>query len=146
MISWFIPCFLEEWKINTSFFSSKMHHVSKTVLWLLALARIFQSGVIFRLAKSVFMILRETSQVQRQCPVSEWYTWTYLVVRWQRLQAPNAGGLYSITGQETRSYMPQLRVHMSKLKIPYAITKTWHRQINQFFKSEIQCVKMPGVH
>ena len=110
MISWFIPCCLEGWKINTSFFSSKMHHVSKTVLWLLVLARIFQSGVIFRLAKSVFMILRETSQVQCQCPVS----WTYLVVRWQRLGAPNAGGPYSIPGQETRSCMPNFKKRLGK--------------------------------
>ena len=65
-------------------FSSQIHGVSKTVLWLLASARIFQSGVIFRLAKSFFMILRETSQAQCQCPESEWHTWTYPVGRWQR--------------------------------------------------------------
>ena len=33
-----------------------------------------------------------------------------------RLQEPNAGGLASIPGQGTRSYMSQLRVHMLQLK------------------------------
>ena len=35
-----------------------------------------------------------------------------LVVQWLRLYAPNAGGLFSIPSQGTRSHMLQLRVHM----------------------------------
>ena len=34
---------------------------------------------------------------------------TSLVVQWLRLWAPNAGGPNSVPGQETRSYVPQLR-------------------------------------
>ncbi|TEA37365.1 hypothetical protein DBR06_SOUSAS1910057, partial [Sousa chinensis] len=52
-----------------------------------------------------------------------------LVVQWLRLCAPNAGGLGSIPGQGTRSFMPQLRVHMLQLNIPHAATKTRHSQI-----------------
>ena len=40
-----------------------------------------------------------------------------LVVHWLGCWAPNAGGLGSTPGQETRSHMPQL-------KIPHAIKKT----------------------
>ena len=36
---------------------------------------------------------------------------TSLAVQWLRLHAPNAGGWGSITGQGTRSRMPQLRSH-----------------------------------
>ena len=42
---------------------------------------------------------------------------------WSRLHAPNAGDLDSIPGQETRSHMPQLRVHMLWLMILHAATK-----------------------
>ena len=35
---------------------------------------------------------------------------TPLVVRWLRLHAPNAGGLGSIPGQGTKSYMLQQRL------------------------------------
>ena len=49
---------------------------------------------------------------------------TSLVVRWLRLDAPNAGDPASIPDQGTRSHMPQL-------KIPSATTKTQHRQINK---------------
>ena len=35
-----------------------------------------------------------------------------LVVQWLRFCTPNAGGPYSVLGQGTRSYMPQLRVHI----------------------------------
>ena len=38
---------------------------------------------------------------------------TSLVVQWLRLLAPSAGGRGSIPGQETRSHMLQLRVHMA---------------------------------
>ncbi|TEA39003.1 hypothetical protein DBR06_SOUSAS1710095, partial [Sousa chinensis] len=43
-----------------------------------------------------------------------------LVVQWLILHAPNAGGPGSISGQGTRSHMPQLRVCMLQLKIPHA--------------------------
>ena len=56
---------------------------------------------------------------------------TSLVVQWLRLHAPNAGGLGSIPGQGTRSYMPQLRVRMPQLKILHATTKTQHSPINK---------------
>ncbi|TEA30625.1 hypothetical protein DBR06_SOUSAS4110064, partial [Sousa chinensis] len=46
-----------------------------------------------------------------------------LVVQSLRLHAPNAGGPGSISGQRTRSHMPQLRDHMPELKIPHAATK-----------------------
>ena len=51
---------------------------------------------------------------------------TSLTVQWLKLHAPNAGGPGSIPGQETRSDMLQRR-----LKIPCAITKTWHSQMNK---------------
>ena len=54
---------------------------------------------------------------------------TSLVVQWLRLHAPNAGAQGSIPGQGTRSHMPQL-------KIPCAATKTWHSQINKYFKNK----------
>ena len=41
-------------------------------------------------------------------------TGTSLVVQWLRCHTPNAGGLDSIPGQEIRSQMPQLRIHMLK--------------------------------
>ena len=50
---------------------------------------------------------------------------TSLVVQWQRLQDPQAGGLGSIRGQRSRSHMPQL-------KILHAATKTWCSQINKY--------------
>ena len=37
---------------------------------------------------------------------------TSLVVQWLRLHDPNAGGLGSIPGQETRAHMPQPRAGM----------------------------------
>ena len=39
---------------------------------------------------------------------------TPLVAQWQRLQAPNAGGLGLIPGQGTRSHMPQLTPSTAK--------------------------------
>ena len=58
-----------------------------------------------------------------------------LVVQWLRLLSPSAGGLGSILGQGTRSYRPQLRVHLPQQKILHAATKiedpkTWHSRIN----------------
>ena len=41
-------------------------------------------------------------------------TGTSLVVQWLRCHTPNARGLNSIPGQEIRSQMPQLRIHMLK--------------------------------
>ena len=65
---------------------------------------------------------------------------------------PGAWG--SVSGQRTRSHMPQLRVHMPqrRLKIPtqesnqdilHAAAKTWHSQINSlfFFKEFKFCTK-----
>ena len=43
---------------------------------------------------------------------------TFLVVQWLRLHVANAGGIHSILGWGTRSHVPQLRVHMPKLKDP----------------------------
>ena len=51
---------------------------------------------------------------------------TSLGVQWLGLRAPNAGGLGSIPGQETRCPMLQL-------KIPHSAAKTWCSQINVFF-------------
>ena len=49
---------------------------------------------------------------------------TSLVVLWLKLWAPNAGGPGSNSGQGTRCYMLQLKVHMPQLKkIPHAATK-----------------------
>ena len=48
---------------------------------------------------------------------------TSLVVRWLRLQSPNAGGPGSIPGLGTRSHMPQLRVCM-----PQRRSSTWQRR------------------
>ena len=48
---------------------------------------------------------------------------TYLVVQWLRLLTLNAGGLGSIPGQGTRSYLLQLRVHILQLKILEAAAK-----------------------
>ena len=55
---------------------------------------------------------------------------TSLVVQWVRLCPRKVQGWGSIPGQETRSHMLQLRVHMPHLKIPCFATKTWHSQIN----------------
>ena len=38
------------------------------------------------------------------------------MVQWLRLRIPNAGGLGSIPGQETRSHMLQLRVCVPQLR------------------------------
>ena len=46
-----------------------------------------------------------------------------LVVQWLRLCVPSAEGLSSDPRQETRSHMPQLRVHTLQLKTPHATTK-----------------------
>ena len=48
---------------------------------------------------------------------------TSLVVHWLRLRAPNAGGPGSSHGQETRSFMPWLKILQPQLRIPPAATK-----------------------
>ena len=53
------------------------------------------------------------------------------MVQWLRLHAPNARGPGSISGQATRSNVPQL-------KIPHVANKTWHSQINTFLKRETE--------
>ena len=57
------------------------------------------------------------------------------MVQLLRLCTPNAGDLGSTPGQETRSHMLQLRVHMlqQKSKIPNTAAKTQHSQINKYF-------------
>ena len=58
---------------------------------------------------------------------------TSMVVQWLSLCTPNAGGQGSIPGQGTRFHMLQLKkacVLQQRLKIPHAVTKTWHNQIN----------------
>ena len=50
------------------------------------------------------------------------------------VKAPTAGGPGSIPGQGTRSHLPQLRVHMLKLRLPHTATKTRGSQINIFKK------------
>ena len=50
-------------------------------------------------------------------------TGTSLVVQWLRCDIPNAGHPGSISGQGTRSHMPQLRDYMPQLKVPHAVTK-----------------------
>ena len=53
----------------------------------------------------------------------EFHEGTSMVVQWLRLCAPDAGGPGLISGQGTRSHMPQLRVRRPQLKIPPATTK-----------------------
>ena len=60
------------------------------------------------------------------------YTGASLVVQWLRLCAPNAGGPGLIPGKETRSRMPQLRVHMPQLRSAQVATKTWCNRIKKF--------------
>ena len=67
---------------------------------------------------------------------------TSLVVQWLRLHAPNIGVWGSISGQGTRSHMPQQR-----LKTPCTTTKIWNSQINIFFfflKKEIRDMQKPS--
>ena len=54
---------------------------------------------------------------------------TSLVGQWLRLHTPKAGGLGSIPDQGTRSCMPLL-------KIPHAITKTQHGQLDKLKKKK----------
>ena len=48
------------------------------------------------------------------------------VVQWLRLQAPSAGGLGLIPGQEIRSHMTQLSICVPQLKILRATMKRTH--------------------
>ena len=56
------------------------------------------------------------------------------MVQWLRHCAPNVG---SIPGQGARSHMPQLRVCILQLKVPYAATKAQRSQINKYFLKRI---------
>ena len=53
------------------------------------------------------------------------------VVQSLRLWDSNAGGLGSVPGQGTRSHMPQVRVHMLKLKRSCMPQLRQHSQINK---------------
>ena len=59
-------------------------------------------------------------------------TGTSLAVQWLRLCTPNAGGPGSISGQGTRSCMPQLRSPHAATKSSRASTKTWCSQVIYF--------------
>ena len=65
---------------------------------------------------------------------------TSLVVQWLRLHARNVGGLSSIPGQGTRSYMSQRKIlnPATKIKDPNTATKSQHSQIkiNIFLNKE----------
>ena len=56
-------------------------------------------------------------------------------VQWLRLHAPNAGGLSSIPGQETRSHMLELRVHILQLR-PGLVKYISKNNLFFFFKEE----------
>ena len=51
------------------------------------------------------------------------------MVQLVRLCTPNAGGPGLLTGQGTRSCMPQQRPCKFEQKSPHATTKTWGSQI-----------------
>ena len=64
----------------------------------------------------------------------------FLVLQWLRLHIPDAGGLDSIPGQGTRSYMPQLKILHAAMKnkdpkcdpkVSQCETKTQCTQINK---------------
>ena len=63
---------------------------------------------------------------------------TSLVAQWLRFHAPNAGGLGSIPGEETRSQMPQSRVGVLQLKTPQDTIKTQNSQINNILKNNLK--------
>ena len=56
-------------------------------------------------------------------PQKKWSKGTSLVVQRLRLHTPNAGCPGLIPSRETRSHVPQLRVHTMQLKIPRAALK-----------------------
>ena len=68
---------------------------------------------------------------------------TSLGVQWLRLHAPNAGAPGSIRDQGTRSHTLQLRVHIPKLKIPRAASKTPVQPNKRFFKKRINPDSLP---
>ena len=78
---------------------------------------------------SLHVLIQSRLAVPMNSPVNSHRSVTSLVVQCLRLRAPKAGGLGSIPGQGTRSYMPQLRVHMPQVKSPHVKTKNWHSQI-----------------
>ena len=64
------------------------------------------------------------------------------MVQWLRRCAPNEGSPGSISGQGTRTRMPQPRVCVAqqRSKIPYASTKTRHGQINNTKKKRKETI------
>ena len=62
------------------------------------------------------------------------------MVQWLKLHVPSAGGPGSIPGQGIRPHLPHQRS-----KIPRAVTKTWHGQINIKKKRTTDC-KLRGVN
>ena len=58
---------------------------------------------------------------------------------------PQCWGPGSTCSQGTRSYTPQIRVHLPQVKtlhvpktakVPSATTKTWHSQINKYYQKK----------
>ena len=76
------------------------------------------------------IIHRLGKRKQNKSPVflKEKYFGTSLVVQWLRLCTLEAGSPGSIPGQETRSHMPQLRVHMNELRELVMDREAWGRK------------------
>ena len=62
-------------------------------------------------------------QRKKQECLESWALRISLVDQWLRPRVPNAGAPDSTPGQETRSHMLQLSIHMPKLKIVHAAMK-----------------------
>lgn len=88
--------------------ASRRNTVLKVLFYYMATTWSFQSSC----------VKKQAGKEKRSC------TGTSLVVQWLRLHTSNAGGLGSIFGQETRSYMSQLKeLACFAKKIPHAATK-----------------------
>ena len=72
---------------------------------------------------NIMMLQIAKSQVQTQEAKRVYPRETSLVVQWLRLCTPSAGGPGLISGQGTRSHMPQLRICTPQLKILHAVAK-----------------------
>ena len=70
------------------------------------------------------------------------------MVQWLRLCAPNVGGLSSIPGEGTRSYMSQRKIlnPATKIEDPNTATKTQYSQIkiNIFLNKEVNQFTFTG--